>query len=196
MTAPRDIDRADVLGELEHRFKEADPNNAIAWVLDELVELDILRYKEPPHCRATEVATGIGCSLPRGHALDVDHEGTHDPETASNDGVGYRLTVRWPWQQYDPDYSDVAIPEWERELLAQESARSREPRVFQSDGPEPPADVTVLLDERATTARYLLRRTDGRWQWAKDRVGKNLFDIQDWATIQRVYDVALTEVPS
>lgn len=43
---PRAIDRADVLGELEHRFKEADPSHAIAWVLDELVELDILSFRE------------------------------------------------------------------------------------------------------------------------------------------------------
>jgi hypothetical protein len=169
MTAPRDIDRADVLGELEHRFKEADPNNAIAWVLDELVELDILRYREPPHCRATEGATGVKCWLPRGHALDVDHEGTHDPETASNDGIGYRLTVRWPWQQYDPDYSDVAIPEWERELLAQESARSREPRVFSSDGPEPPADVARVINRLGDT----IERIGGRW-WYTTQDGQPL----------------------
>lgn len=47
MNAPREIDRADVLGELLHRFEKDDPNNAISWVLDTLTELDILKFRAP-----------------------------------------------------------------------------------------------------------------------------------------------------
>lgn len=46
-TAPKEIDRPDVLGELEHRFRTVtDDLPVIGRVLDELVELDILRYRE------------------------------------------------------------------------------------------------------------------------------------------------------
>jgi hypothetical protein len=44
--APREIDRDDVLSELLHRFEQEDPSHALAWVLDTLTELDILRYRE------------------------------------------------------------------------------------------------------------------------------------------------------
>lgn len=48
MTAPKEIDRDDVLGELQHRwYGDGDPLDMIRWTLDELVELDILRYREP-----------------------------------------------------------------------------------------------------------------------------------------------------
>lgn len=55
-------------------------------------------------CTASECATGIDCALTRFHPLDMDHEGTHVP----NQSIGYPLFVRWPWQQYDRDYSGAA----------------------------------------------------------------------------------------
>lgn len=125
---------------------------------------------EPPRCRASEGATGIQCDLPKGHGIDVDHEGTHDPETAKHDGVGYRLTVRWPWQQWDPDYSDVALPE--QEMLAQEEARAQgpngwEPRVWHSDGPEPAEHVKALryIDGKPDELLPFLVRTQSGWVW-------------------------------
>lgn len=120
---------------------------------------------EHEQCRATEGATGIECGLPRRHALDVDHEGTHDPATSKHDGIGYRLTVRWPWCEWDRDAKAVGfempLPDWE--MLAEESARQQkpEPRVFRSDGPEPPEDVQVLewldFDEDFNACRYIKR---------------------------------------
>lgn len=160
--APREIDRADVLGELLHRFEKDDPNNAVEWVLDTLTELDILSYRKPPLCGATEGATGIDCGLPRLHPLDVDHEGTHDPVTAGHDGIGYRLTVRWPWQEYDRDYAEAeSLPDY---LDAQ-----REPRVFRSDGPEPPEDVNALewLDIQKRDQYLYLIRVGSGWLWSR-----------------------------
>jgi len=116
-----------------------------------------------PRCGAGEGATGINCGLPRLHALDVDHEGTHQPGV-DGDGIGYQLFVRWPWQQWDRDYSDVALPEWEQQLLARQAA---EPRVFSSDGPEPPEDVVCLERLNAPNgARYAKRAPLGNWIWA------------------------------
>ena len=131
-------------------------------------------------CGATEGATGITCQLPRYHPPAVDHEGTHDPATAGHDGIGYRLTVRWPWNQWDRDFAavggEVPLPEWEREILEQEAARhpvkdapplpAREPRVFSADGPEPPADVKAVTD-RHHHLPYLIRLGDG-WCWSQD----------------------------
>lgn len=58
-------------------------------------------------CGATEGATGITCQLARFHAAAIDHEGMHDPATATHDGIGYRLTVRWPWNEWDRDAKAV-----------------------------------------------------------------------------------------
>jgi hypothetical protein len=120
-----------------------------------------------PRCNAIEGATGINCGLPRLHAADVDHEGTHEP-VGDRDSVGYRLFVRWPWTEWDRDAAavgaDVPLPEWEQELVEQEAARQQ--RVFRSDGPEPPQDVKTLewIHYGASYARYLARNGDG-WSW-------------------------------
>lgn len=121
----------------------------------------------PETCGATEGATGVACGLLRGHSLPIDHEGTHEPDDKA-DSVGYRLFVRWPWNQWDRDYAEVVLPRPEP---------SREPRVFTADGPEPPDDVSVVLDytaeDRPDRLRYLVRQGD-RWQWNDQKVATDL----------------------
>lgn len=56
-----------------------------------------------------------------------------------------------------------ALPDWERDLVA--AGQTREPRVFKSDGPEPPADVEnleVVEFEWTSHVKYLRR---GRLGW-------------------------------
>lgn len=54
---------------------------------------------------------------------------------------------------------------------------SREPRVFSSDGPEPPEDVSCLMwmFDTATTARFL-QRHNGGWTWVRMPGSKPEFD--------------------
>jgi hypothetical protein len=128
----------------------------------------------PPRCGAIEGMTGLECGLPKGHPLHEDHEATHDPETADHDGVGYRLSVRWPWSDYD---KDKPLPEWEMELLEmghapkpgprpprRSSPHGWEPRVFHAKGDglpdEPPEDVASVVDVQGD---HLDRVGDWRW---------------------------------
>lgn len=55
----------------------------------------------PERCKATEGATGISCHLQAGHL--GDHAGQHTPRTDGTDSVGYPLSVRWPYTDYDRD---------------------------------------------------------------------------------------------
>lgn len=231
MTAPKDIDRADVLGELEYRFKESDANNAIAWVLDELAELDILRFRQPAGDPSVDLNGTVRKSPKDGRvvvcARHLDPVGGERRCWIDLLPVPHRSwllvdldVVGWPVIGSVPGtpaaeqlQDETPLPEWEMELLEQEAARrpgprpgprvprtlksAREPRVFSSDGPEPPPDVVALIDNGARLARYLLRRSDDRWQWSKDLAGKNLYDILDWATVQRVHrNLPLVEVLS
>jgi hypothetical protein len=84
---------------------ETDDGTHVSWRAD---------LTEPirAFCEATEGATGITCQLPRFHGKEVDHEGAHDPATAGHDGIGYRLTVRWPWNEWDRDYAAVQGEEY------------------------------------------------------------------------------------
>jgi hypothetical protein len=132
----------------------------------------VVEVLAPGWCGATEGATGITCGLVRWHSLSVDHEGTHEP-AEENDSVGYPLFVRWPWNQWDKDYADLVLPE----------ATAREPRVFRSDGPEPPADVVALKDEAARGRQYLVRLDSDEWAWswsayATDSSGHNTWAVQ------------------
>lgn len=182
-SAPKEIDRADVLAELRHCFELDDPNDALAWTLDKLAYLDILRFRPPPLCGVREGMTGIACQLPKGHILTDEslrlvHEGTTTVEQTTH--VGYKTFVRWPLadtsgtpaaeaEQADTDRD--SLPDWERELLEAEKPTPLPcpvtPRVFPSNGDQPPHDVTVLewMRAKSTGVRFLHRR-DGGWSWA------------------------------
>lgn len=81
---PREIDRADVLGELEHRFRSVtDDLPVIGRVLDELVELDILRYRERADDPSAD-PVGTVRQSPRGTVAIRDH---------ANDWVSLKAVV-------------------------------------------------------------------------------------------------------
>lgn len=67
--------------------------------------------------------------------------------------------------------SDIdELPDWERELLEQEAARppaQREPRVFTSDGPEPPQDVVAVEWLEVESQYPYLIRVFGGWLWSQ-----------------------------
>jgi hypothetical protein len=83
------------------------------------------------------------------------------------------------------------IPEWKHQLLAEQEAdectfldtskcvihgRSREPRVFQSDGPEPAEDVACVewLYGSRSSINFLQRNKDG-WSWVAEPGGQPEF---------------------
>lgn len=81
MSAPKEIDRDDVLGELRHRwYGDGDPADMIRWVLDELVELDILRYREPAD-DPSEDPIGTVRQCPDADAVAVRTEWCHEHES-------------------------------------------------------------------------------------------------------------------
>jgi hypothetical protein len=129
---PRPGDRVRITYEAEYRngWEAVGKDGTVTYPADATVEV-----LTPPRCGAIEGLTGLECGLPKGHPLHEDHEATHDPETAEHDAVGYRLSVRWPWNDYD---KDKPLPEWEMELLEREGAApkpgARKPRPSSSPG--------------------------------------------------------------
>lgn len=104
MSAPKEIDRADVLNELVHRWYDAaadsgDKEPGASWVLDQLAYMGHLTFQPRPLCGVAEGMTGIACQLPKGHvmpdgSLRTVHEGKTTPEQTAY--VGYEMSVRWP----------------------------------------------------------------------------------------------------
>lgn len=221
-TPPRPGDRVRVT--YDATVRKLDDHDRVMWVQQKAFPADFgvpedatveVLERAVPVCRAAEGATGIDCQLPRHHPLDVDHEGTHEP----NESIDYPMFVRWPWQTYDPDYpadagpapmvlsapdgqhvaellvagrkSDAvgvlagvgwphdrakvfveSLPEY-RTFLNHRPVKDvelpdvdAEPRVFRSDGPEPPDDVTVLTDS-SESIPFLVRYGD-HWRWTKN----------------------------
>lgn len=187
-SAPKEIDRADVLAELRHCFELDDPNDALAWALDKLAYLDILRFRPSPLCGVREGMTGIACQLPKGHILTDEslrlvHEGTTTVEQTTH--VGYKTFVRWPLadtsgtpaaeaEQADTDRD--SLPDWERDLVVAEYQKRQQeslpcpvtPRRFSALGNEPPADAKAveLLEPVSIDYRYL-RRVGQGWLWSR-----------------------------
>jgi hypothetical protein len=89
----------------------------VGWEGDQFVELPAAfavpapAVVEPqvPVCKGMEGATGIDCQLDAGHP--EDHEGTREPK-GENDSIGYRLTVRWPRNEFDSErVAPAVVPE-------------------------------------------------------------------------------------
>jgi hypothetical protein len=196
--AQKEIDRADVLGELQHRwYGDGDAADVIRWTLDELAELDILRFREPADDPSQDPIWTVRTVEPAPEMADgntVVKFGDSFWLYPSKLGNGYG---RLDWAKVDDSRIIGSVPgtpaaeanpvppqvlERVREMLlngqklraikalreacvglglkeAKTYAESlpecalgdrlratalNEPRVFQSDGPEPPEDVTIL----------------------------------------------------
>jgi hypothetical protein len=187
--APKEIDRADVLGELQHRwYGDGDAADVIRWTLDELAELDILRFREPAddpkdpwgtiRAEAPDGLLWVKCSNGDWTCLSVCVDDEDDdyvsgfPVTGTVPGTPAAEANPVPPQVLERVREMLLNGQKIRAIKALREAcvglglkeaktyaeslpecalgdRLRatalnEPRVFQSDGPEPPEDVTIL----------------------------------------------------
>lgn len=87
--------------------------------------------------------------------------------------------THWPWDEAERYVKSMS--EYQTYLAAH--GEKREPREFAADGPEPPAEVTVLVD-RGDPSRmpYLLRSGDG-WVWSSyaDRIATDDTTPRPWS---------------
>jgi hypothetical protein len=195
--APKEIDRATVLGELEYRFPASAANNAIAWVLDELAELDILRFRESADdprkdpiwtVRTVEPAPAMAdgntvvkfgdsfwlypSKLGNGYGrldwatvADSRVIGVVPGTPAAEQSVSVEQVAQW--ETDDLELGDDGSEGYARAVA---EPQGWEPRVFHSDGAEPPADVEALewidIPDPKLQYRYLVRVADG-WLWSQ-----------------------------
>ena len=99
---------------------------------------------------------------------------------AADKGVGLPMhTSQQPWETDDLELGDDGTDDYARAVAEAQSdphkpvvlvrAETTQPRVFKSDGPEPPADVRVLIDSKPdpedSSFPYLIRN-EGGWSWS------------------------------
>lgn len=202
---PKEIDRADVLGEVQHRWEQTAGHSAgeeagVAWVLDELAELDILRFKAPaddprkslrgevrkgPEMGFIMVATdrtGFRWANLHAPAGDDHYSDSHVVgremlnngqkiraiKAAREACVGLGLKEAKAFVELMPEHA-TCVAVLDGQLRDGVVAASREPRVFQSDGPEPPADVNAvewLSIDHPAKLQYV-RRVGSGWLWSR-----------------------------
>ena len=120
---------------------------------------------ERAECGASEGMSGIACQLPKGHVLPdgslrTVHEGTTTAEQTKV--AGYEIFVRWPVDGKTLPASPLEYPE----VSGAGVPYPPEPRVFRSDGPEPPSDVHAVRDG-SSSIPFLVRYGD-HWRWARN----------------------------
>jgi hypothetical protein len=186
MSAPKEIDRDDVLQELDFRVPPGKSVNGIGWVLDELAELDILKFREPAddpskdlvgtlrrEDKGDEFAVYLKAGSPAGATWVLVY--TSEPGVLADRFpdefvAGFPIVGSvsgTPAADLEAERKLEAIPEWEQELIREdyEKRQQREPRVFSSDEPEPPADVTVLEKMDYPSNRGLPYTKRGAFGW-------------------------------
>lgn len=197
--APREIDRADVLGELLHRFEKDDPNNAISWVLDTLTELDILKFRAPVDDPSKDpVGTVRREKHDEGFSVwlaSLDHNEDRYWVCVYSTAPGNRgqmledryvgdtevVSCLWgtPAAEAETREKSVNIAVLREKIRREEIKQGlREPRVFRSDGPEPPAGVDKLEAVREVNGWTHLHRDGEHWRWAN--ASGVAFGAQDW----------------
>lgn len=182
--APKEIDRATVLDELTHRWKESAGFSGgdfprIDWVLDQLADLDVLGYR----ALADDPSTNPVGTVRR---QDLKDGGYTVWQVWANQYGDRTWRVSWSTNPVARSFvrsdADVvgfpvigaapgtpAAEAAQRQIVEQEAVT--EPRVFQADGPEPPTDVDnleVLHLVGAQNHKRYLRRGGIGWHFTDE----------------------------